>query len=59
DWTLKPDSICDGASCKVGDCDPDETCNAWKFDATFSAAGVAIVDADIVTDGGTDAGDGG
>ncbi|MGE3634128.1 MAG: hypothetical protein AB7P00_29785, partial [Sandaracinaceae bacterium] len=47
-WTTKPDSLCDAAGCTQNAagmtdvCDPDTTCNGWRFSADFAAAGVDI-----------------
>lgn len=41
-WAEKPDSICDDTGCRVGECTPEETCNAWLLSTRIAAAGTAV-----------------
>lgn len=41
-WIRKPDAICDETGCRAGDCTPEETCNAFRFDCAIGGAGVEV-----------------
>ncbi|MEM1415844.1 MAG: hypothetical protein AAGH15_13130, partial [Myxococcota bacterium] len=42
-WGVLPDAECGAAGCTAGSCDPGTTCNAWRFAADISAAGVEVL----------------